>query len=70
MSQEDDDQQQLQYEEQDQMDENAMGQDYDGGAAEGSAELNKLDLLDQYHQRCQTMEVLPNRCFVRYLEET
>ena len=30
----------------------------------------KLELLEQYQQRCQQMEVQPNRCFVRYLEET
>jgi len=43
-----------------------------GGAGDvaGAAELVKLELLDQYHQRCQAMEVAPNRCFVRYLEET
>lgn len=29
-----------------------------------------MELLESYRQRCQTMKVLPNRCFVRYLEET
>ena len=47
----------------------------DEGAADeqqygGNAELQKLELLEQYQQRCQVMEVAPNRCFVRYLEET
>ena len=34
------------------------------------AELIKTELLDLYRQRCQMMEVEPNRSFVRYLEET
>ena len=43
--------------------------DEEGGRG-GSEELNKLELLDLYSQRCGMMEVEPNRCFVRYLEET
>jgi hypothetical protein len=36
----------------------------------GSAELNKMELLENYKQRCQLLGVAPNRCFIRYLEET
>ena len=42
-----------------------------GGFADvGQAELNKAELLDTYRQRCAIMQVSPNRCFIRYLEET
>ena len=40
-----------------------------GGQPEAN-ELSKLDLMELYQQRCQMMGVAPNRCFVRYLEET
>lgn len=36
----------------------------------GQAELNKTELLENYRQRCGLMQVAPNRCFIRYLEET
>lgn len=47
--------------------ENGLG----GGFADvGQAELNKSELLENYRQRCGLMQVAPNRCFIRYLEET
>jgi len=42
-----------------------------GGFADvGQAELNKTELMENYRQRCGLMQVAPNRCFIRYLEET
>lgn len=42
-----------------------------GGFADvGQAELNKAELMENYRQRCGLMQVAPNRCFIRYLEET